>query len=278
MSTVYLKMTKRIIAVSLCTYVLSIVSIGPAWADGNSSQTPEPNQANKPLRPTHDHVAFSQRREERNKMVDKQIQRRGVDDPNVLRALRTVPRHAFVRAADQYRAYDDQPLPIGLGQTISQPYIVGYMTDALKLKSDDKILEVGTGSGYQAAVCAEIAGEVYTIEIIDELAKSAAKRMEELGYRNVQVKSADGYFGWAEHGPFDAVIITCATGIVPPPLLEQLKPGGKMILPKGSPYGAQTLVLINKNERGEIRSKHLLPVRFVPMLGEVRKSERQGEK
>ena len=143
------------------------------------------------------------------------------------------------------------------------------MTDALKLGPNHKVLEVGTGSGYQAAVCAEIARQVYTIEIIEELAGSAKERLKELGYGNVIVKAGDGYFGWPEHGPFDAVIITAAAGLVPPPLIEQLKPGGRMILPLGSPYGSQTLVLITKTQDEKITSKRLLPVRFVPMVGHI---------
>jgi len=167
----------------------------------------------------------------------------------------------------------DHNHPVGLGQTISQPYIVGYMTEALKLRPNSKVLEVGTGSAYQAAVCAEIAREVYTIEIIEELAKSATKHLKELGYKNVQAKAGDGYFGWKEKAPFDAIIVTAAAGFVPPPLIEQLKPGGLLILPLGSPYGFQTLVLITKDDKGVVRSKRLLPVRFVPMTGRAMKSK-----
>ena len=224
-------------------------------------------------RPDHNHPAFAERIEERERMVAQQIQGFGRDirDPNVLASLRTVPRHAFVRPGDLRRAYADQPLPIGLGQTISQPYIVAYMTEALKLGADYKVLEIGTGSGYQAAVCAEIAREVYTIEIIEKLAESAKERLRKLGYGNVSVKAADGYFGWAEYGPFDTIIVTCAAGFVPPPLIEQLKPDGRMILPLGSPFGAQTLVLVTKDDKGRVRSRSLLPVRFVPMLGRISK-------
>jgi len=186
-----------------------------------------------------------------------------------------VPRHSLVRKQDQRRAYYDSPIPIGLGQTISQPFIVAYMTEALKLRPGFKVLEVGTGSGYQAAVCAEIVREVYTIEIIEALAKSAKQRLKELCYRNVSAKAGDGYYGWAEHGPFDVIIVTAAAGLVPPPLIEQLKPGGRMILPLGSPYGAQTLVLITKDDKGKVRSRHLLPVRFVPMTGRVIKGKQK---
>jgi protein-L-isoaspartate(D-aspartate) O-methyltransferase len=190
----------------------------------------DPNEI-KILPPEHRHPAFSQRSQERARMVAEQIQARDVNDPNVLKAMRIVPRHAFVRPGEQAYAYNDHPLPIGLGQTISQPYIVAFMTEALKLDSNDRVLEIGTGSGYQAAVCAEIAREVCTIEILEELAKSAAKKLKELGYRNVFVRAGDGYLGWPEKAPFDAIIGTAAAGRVPPPLIEQLKPGGRMILP-----------------------------------------------
>ena len=209
-------------------------------ADANKPTKPEQKapkgKAQKPSRPRHTHPAFSQRIEERKKMVSAHIEGFSIYDPNVLASLRTVPRHGFVRHPDEgtwarnrRRAYRNHPLPIGMGQTISQPYIVAYMTEALKLRPKHKVLEVGTGSGYQAAVCAEIAAEVYTIEIIEELAESAKQRLKKLGYANVFAKAADGYFGWEEKGPFDTIIVTCAAGLVPPPLIEQLKPGGRMI-------------------------------------------------
>lgn len=225
-------------------------------------------------RPEHTHPAFAQRLQERARMVAIYIRGAGIRDPNVLNSLSTVPRHAFVRRGDLYRAYRDHPIPIGLGQTISQPYIVAYMTEALKLNPDSRVLEVGTGSGYQAAVCAEIAREVYTIEILEELAKSAEQRLKELDYRNVFVKAADGYFGWKEKGPFDAIIVTCVAGFVPPPLIKQLKPNGRMILPHGSPFGEQHLVLITKDSKDQVHSRRLLPVRFVPMVGHIDKAER----
>jgi protein-L-isoaspartate(D-aspartate) O-methyltransferase len=228
----------------------------------------DPNET-KPPRPDHKHPAFGERSEERERMVAVYIQGEGVRDPNVLRAMRTVPRHAFVLPSDLRRAYGDYPLSIGLNQTISQPYIVAYMTEALQLRPDCKVLEVGAGSGYQAAVCAEIVQEVYTIEILEQLAKSAKDRLQKLGYKNVFVKAGDGYFGWKEKGPFDAIIVTCAAGMIPPPLIEQLKPNGRMILPLGSPYGFQSLVLVTKDNKGQPRSKRLLPVRFVPMVGRV---------
>jgi len=241
-----------------------------------SPNKPEPTQnpnskkdRQKSKKPKHEHPAFNQRQSQRTRMVQTQIRRRGVKDPNVLAALNTVPRHPFVRADDLRRAYYDHPLPIGLGQTISQPYIVAYMTEALNLTADSNVLEIGTGSGYQAAVCAEIAGQVYTIEIIKELAQSAKNRLKELGYTNVFARAGDGYYGWKEKGPFDAIIVTAAAGLIPPPLIEQLKPKGIMILPLGSPYSVQTLVLITKDKNGKVRSRSLMPVRFVPMLGRV---------
>lgn len=244
------------------------------YAESDSSVN-DPNKVtdyHKP--PDHSHIAFDQEREQRLEMVESQIHQRGVFDPNVLQVMRTVPRHAFVRKSDSSLAYKDQPLPIGFGQTISQPYIVGYMTEELHLEPHHKVLEVGAGSGYQAAVCAELAQAVYTIEIIKELADSAAKRLETLGYHNIEVKQGDGYFGWPERGPYDAIIITAVAGMVPSPLIQQLKPGGRMILPLGSPYGMQTLTVISKTQEGEIRSKSLVPVRFVPMIGEVMKQRR----
>lgn len=263
-------------------FLVLLCSCALVFASDDSNEQPERKQKTpaerKIPRPEHTHPAFIQRGDEREKMVARQIRARDIRDPNVLRSLRTVPRHSFVRPGDLRRAYSDQPLPIGLGQTISQPYIVGYMTDALKLKPHFKVLEVGTGSGYQAAVCAELVREVYTIEIIEELANSAKQRLKELGYRNVSVKAADGYFGWKQKGPFDAIIVTCAAGFVPLPLIEQLKPDGKMILPLGSPFGAQTLVLITKDDKARPRSRHLLPVRFVPMLGRVIKADQPLQK
>jgi len=243
-----------------------------AGGDANEPSVEKAKSAKEEVpRPEHKHPAFGERIKERTGMVATYIRGEGIRDPNVLRAMRTVPRHAFVLRGDLRRAYNDHPLPIGLGQTISQPYIVAYMTEYLKIGIRSKVLEIGTGSGYQAAVCAEIAREVYTIEILEELAKSAKKRLRELGYNNVSVKAGDGYFGWKEKGPFDAIIVTAAAGVIPPPLIEQLKPDGKMILPVGSPFGIQTLVLISKDEKGEVHSKGLLPVRFVPMTGRVNK-------
>lgn len=202
-------------------------------------------------------------------MVRRQIEARGVADPNVLEAMRTVPRHAFVPQAQRANAYEDRPLYIGHGQTISQPYVVAFMTEALELEPNSVVLEIGTGSGYQAAVCAEIAKEVWTIEIVEPLAESAARLLTELGYANVHVKAGDGYYGWPQEGPFDAIIGTAAAGEVPPPLIEQLKIGGRMILPVGSRLGLQYLILATKDEQGQLHRREVMPVRFVPMTGRI---------
>ncbi len=209
-------------------------------------------------------------------MVLHQIQWREVKDPKVLEAMRVVPRHVFVPTAMRTYAYEDGPLPIGYGQTISQPYIVAFMTEALRLDPNSVVLEIGTGSGYQAAVCAEIAREVYTIEIVEPLARSAAELLVQLGYANIHVRAGDGYFGWAEKGPFDAIIGTAAAEAVPPPLLEQLKNGGRMILPVVSDDGFQYLILLTKDQQGQLRRQTVLPVRFVPMTGVSTTSARPG--
>jgi protein-L-isoaspartate(D-aspartate) O-methyltransferase len=246
----------------------------------NGLQPAEPNQINaeKPLRPTHKHPAFTERVQERARMVDWQIEARGITDPNVLTAMRVVPRHAFVRPTEQRYAYADYPLPIGHDQTISQPYIVAFMTEALKLNANSKVLEIGTGSGYQAAVCAEICKEVYTVEIVQELAEAAKKRLKELGYANVFVRAGDGYFGWPQHAPFDAIIGTAAANRIPEPLIKQLKPGGRMVLPYGSTAGSQYLVLITKDNEGHIEKKTIMPVRFVPMTGELQQPKENTKK
>jgi protein-L-isoaspartate(D-aspartate) O-methyltransferase len=198
-------------------------------------------------------------------MVREQIEARGITDEHVLAAMRKVPRHEFVPERWADSAYDDGPLPIGYDQTISQPYIVALMTELLRLTPQSKVLEVGTGSGYQAAVLAEIAGEVYSIEIIEPLATSAAERLKRLGYDKVQVKLGDGYLGWPEHGPFDGIIVTAGAEHVPPPLVEQLKPGGRMVIPIGEIPGQQSLVLIEKSAAGKVSQHHVAPVAFVPL-------------
>ena len=203
------------------------------------------------------------RQDERGHMVDMQIKGRGVSDDAVLEAMRTVPRHKLVPDDQQARAYDDNPLPIGYGQTISQPYIVATMTEKLELEPGDRVLEIGAGSGYHASVIAQIVDEVYTIEIIEELGNRARRDIESLNYDNIEVKIADGYYGWEEHAPFDAIVVTAAAEYIPPPLIEQLKEDGKMIIPVGSPYRNQNLMLVEKVD-GEKRTQSLMPVRFVP--------------
>lgn len=203
---------------------------------------------------------FKKKREE---LVLQTIEKRGVKDKAVLKSMKTVKRHLFVPENNVSNAYDDRPLPIGYGQTISQPFIVAYMTEVINPKPEYKVLEIGTGSGYQAAVLAEIVKEVYTIEIIPELGNAAAARLKKLGYHNVNVKVGDGYFGWAEHGPYDAILVTAAAEFVPPPLLEQLNEGGKIVIPIGSPFMNQMLMLIEKKGK-KITTKSLMPVVFVP--------------
>jgi len=206
----------------------------------------------------------------RQQMVEKDIRDRGLKDPVVLTVMRKVPRHLFVDDSLRSQAYEDHPLPIGEGQTISQPYVVALMTEALRLKPGDRVLEVGTGSGYQAAVLAEIVKAVYTIEIRKSLADHAAERLAALGYRNVKVKCGDGYFGWEEQAPFDAIIITAAANHVPPPLIKQLKEGGRLIVPLGSTVYFQTLTLATKR-KGDLDVEQISPVAFVPMVGEMQK-------
>lgn len=199
----------------------------------------------------------------RMRMVDQQLENRGIKDPKVLRAMREAARHAFVPEEVREQAYEDRPLPIGHGQTISQPYIVALMTEKVRPTSDSKVLEIGAGSGYQAAVLAEIAAEVYTIEIIPELAEWAQEKLSEAGYGNVTVRQGDGYYGWEAEAPFDAIIVTAATPHIPPPLIEQLREGGRMIIPIGSPFRTQQLVLVRKTD-GNVTTENIIPVRFVP--------------
>jgi protein-L-isoaspartate(D-aspartate) O-methyltransferase len=201
----------------------------------------------------------------REKMVESQIKSRGVRDPRVLSAMLKVERHLFVPKEFQNSAYSDQPLPIGEGQTISQPYIVALMTELLELKGGERVLEVGTGSGYQAAILAELAAEVYTIEIVEKLASSAQKVLLELGYQNIKVKAGDGYLGWPEAAPFDAIIITCAPDHIPKPLLDQLKEGGRMVVPVGT-YSQDLKKIVKKS--GKVETTGIIPVIFVPMTGE----------
>ena len=185
----------------------------------------------------------------------------------VMQALAAVPRHEFVPdAADAY-AYEDRPLSIGYGQTISQPYIVALMTDLLEPRPGHVVLELGTGSGYQAAVLSGLVAQVYTVEIVEPLAIAATSRLAKLGYTNVHVRHADGYHGWPEHGPYDSIVVTAAAGSIPPPLIAQLKPGGRMVIPVGAPFLTQTLMLVTKDASGRVATEQILPVRFVPLTG-----------
>jgi protein-L-isoaspartate(D-aspartate) O-methyltransferase len=208
--------------------------------------------------------------ERRARMVETQIVARGVRDPRVLEAMRKVPRHLFVDPSQRSQAYEDHPLPIPGNQTISQPYIVALMTELLDLKPDSRVLEIGTGSGYQSAVLGELAREVYTIEIVPELARLAAARLKALDYRNVTAREGDGYRGWPERAPFDAIIVTAAPERIPEPLIDQLAPGGVMVIPVGGFF--QELKVFRKSADGNVTEKDILPVRFVPMTGEVEKT------
>jgi protein-L-isoaspartate(D-aspartate) O-methyltransferase len=200
-------------------------------------------------------------------MVNYQIRGRGVTDQDVLDAMERVPRHEFVPPQHKNQAYADHPLPIGYGQTISQPYIVALMTELLELKNTDRVLEIGTGSGYQAAILGELGGEVYTIEIIEDLGEQARRNLERLDYRNIEVRIGDGYYGWEEEAPFDAIVVTAAASHVPPPLVKQLKNGGRMLIPVGSRFMVQQLLLVEKDAAGKVTTRQILPVRFVPLTG-----------
>jgi protein-L-isoaspartate(D-aspartate) O-methyltransferase len=214
-----------------------------------------------------DDAAFQQRRQV---MVREHLEGGGIRDPKVLAAMRKVPRHAFVPPEWRDRAYDDRPLPIGEDQTISQPYIVAFMTEQLALKPGERVLEIGTGSGYQAAILAELVKDVYTIEIVEPLGKRAAETLKRLGYARVHTRLGDGYRGWPEAAPFHAIIVTCAPDAVPKPLIEQLAEGGRMVIPVGEAGGPQQLIVLRK-ENGKLVTQRTLPVRFVPMTGEAGK-------
>ncbi len=209
-------------------------------------------------------AAFASQRLE---MVERQIRARGLQDSAMLAVMAAVPRHLFVPPGERHRAYADHPLPIGYDQTISQPYIVAYMTAILQLRPDDRVLEIGTGSGYQAAVLSRLARAVYSIEIVEPLCQEAAGRLASLGYANVQVRCGDGFEGWPEQAPFDAIILTASPEGIPEPLVGQLARGGRMILPLGGEY--QELVLITRDQLGHLARRNLIPVRFVPMTGKA---------
>ncbi len=219
-------------------------------------------------------------RKRREEMVRKQIASsrwtgsEAVRDARVLEAMRQTPRHRFVPASQIPYAYEDRPLPIGYGQTISQPYIVAEMTELVEPKKGQRALEVGTGSGYQAAILSQLVAEVYTIEIIEPLGNAARQRLAALGYKNVEVRIGDGYYGWPEKAPFDCIVVTAAANHIPPPLVEQLKPGGRMVIPLGNPFQTQMLVLITKGTKGprDIQIHNIMPVAFVPLIGGPKKN------
>ena len=206
---------------------------------------------------------------QRQRMVEKQLKFRGIKDERVLAAMAKVAREEFIPVDARPSAYEDGPLPIGYDQTISQPYVVAFMTEQLRPKPSDRVLEIGSGSGYQAAILAELVADVYTIEIVEPLAKSAEATLQRLGYNNVHIKAGDGYKGWPEEAPFDAVIVTCAPEKVPQPLVDQLKEGGRMVIPVGERF-AQQLYLLEKKD-GQLKKSVTLPVRFVPMLRDTEK-------
>ncbi len=247
-------------------HVLPIPQTAPAQDEPTTAQpttqesqpATQPEEAWQPPR-------FDARQDDRDRMA-RVIRRYGLVDPTILKAMAAVPRHEFVPKDYQRRAYADTPLPIGFGQTISQPYIVAEMTRQLNLTAKSRVLEIGTGSGYQAAVLTELTPRVYTIEIVGPLAGAAATRFERLGYDVIQARHGDGYYGWEEAAPFDAIIVTAAAAQVPPPLLKQLAPGGRMIIPIGGPMAVQSLTVIDKAEDGTVRSRSIMAVRFVPFL------------
>lgn len=247
----------------------------PAAEDADRPAEPEspgpgaeaPKEPAPPQEPPWTPPRFTARQAERDRMVQT-IRRYGLEDEAVLNALSAVPRHEFVPDRHQSSAYADTPLPIGHGQTISQPYIVAEMTRLLGLTEKSRVLEIGTGSGYQAAVLTEFTPHVFTIEIVEPLLRSAAERLKRLGYRVVQAKHADGYYGWAEEAPFDGIVVTCAVGEIPGPLVRQLAPGGRMVVPVGPPLSTQWLMLVEKDAQGAIRSRALMAVRFVPLVRE----------
>lgn len=242
-----------------------------AESAGDAPTTKSTKPAFAPTAPAARHA--SERADERAAMVATQLEVRGVRNRDVLRAMRKVPRHWFVPADMQQHAYEDRPLPIGEGQTISQPYIVALMTELLDLKPGDKVLEIGTGSGYQAAILAEITDQVFTIEIVEPLGRRAEALLKELGYDRIRVQVKDGYQGWPEEAPFDAIIVTCAPESPPRPLVEQLAVGGRMCIPVGPQRWGQDLVILQKRADGSLQERSITPVRFVPMTGEAEKAD-----
>ena len=244
---------------------LFILLIFTCWGSALYSQDPKQKTAV--------HPAFAERVDERERMVRDNIEfyaYNPVKDQKVLAAMRRVPRHRFVPAEYQDMAYQNSPLPIGHKQTISQPVIVAHMTELLDIQPDDRILEIGTGSGYQAAILGELCEHVFSMEIVEPLGRQALKLLDELGYNQVQVRIGNGYLGWPEEAPFDKIIVTCAPDQIPQPLMDQLAPGGRMVIPVGGQFQTQYMVEVSKNQKGKISKKEHYPVRFVPMTGKTK--------
>ncbi len=263
---------KLLFSVGLAFSCLALAQPDAATQKTNRPDTEVLLRADKPGpmgRPTFN----APREEERHQMIERQVEQRGVTDEAVLDAMRSVPRHAFVPPDLRDRAYADSPLPIGHGQTISQPYIVAFMTETLQLAPGDRVLEIGTGSGYQAAILGAMGVEVVTIEIVRPLAEQAAGLFERLGYDNITAIQGDGYYGYQALAPYDAIIVTAAAQHVPPPLIEQLKPGKRMVIPVGRAGWTQNLLLVTKTEDGKTQTRNLMSVAFVPLTG-----ERNGER
>ena len=262
------------LAVGMALGLGASLRCSPAAEDAKPDKPAAPQPSETPGKPAADEAKkpwsppqFTARQPERDKMVEV-IRDYGFADEAVLKAMAAVPRHEFVPEDLTARAYGDHPLPIGYGQTISQPYIVAEMTRQLNLKPDSRVLEIGTGSGYQAAVLTHFTPYVYSMEIVGPLAGPAARRLKRLGYDPVEVRHGDGFEGWPEKGPFDAIIVTCAAGQIPPPLVKQLKPGGRMVIPVGGVFATQWLMLVEKDPEGKVRSRSLMAVQFVPLLRE----------
>jgi len=254
---------KRTVAVFVAALaVLAMIALAlrivPQWAQRSSPPTPSPQSSSTPAADSYQPL--------REHMVTFDIEERGVSDPAVTQAMRTVPRHEFVLPEYLDQAYADHPLPIGYGQTISQPYIVAAMTELLRLKPGDKVLEVGLGSGYQAAILARLTDQVYSVEIVEELHRRATETLQRLGYSQVKTRHADGYYGWEEHAPYDAIIVTCAPDHIPQPLISQLKDGGRLVIPVGPPGSFQTLWLVEKQGE-QTTSRSIMGVVFVPLTG-----------
>ena len=249
-------MRARFVAGTLALLVMGLILWGLPGCTGSQVSNWQASQGTAPL---------AQFEQQRSQMVEQQLRFRNIQDEAVLEAMSRVPRHKFVPTSQARAAYEDRPLPIGYGQTISQPYIVAYMTEAAEISPEDIVLEIGTGSGYQAAILAELAKEVYTIEIIPDLAERASRTLAELGYDNVYVKQGDGYIGWEENAPYDAILVTAAPDHIPEPLIEQLVTNGKLVIPVGTWF--QELLVLEKTPDGLVEERSL-PVQFVPLVGE----------